>query len=80
MGMSIVEGKLFYKIKEFNKILSINKQINLKIHVKSMQNLKNLKKIVDLMNILNELFYYYQFCWIFKKISHRHWLNYLYIK
>ena len=67
MGISIVEGKLFYKIKEFNKILSINKQINLKIHVKSMQNLKNLKKFVDLMNILNELFYYYQFCWIFKK-------------
>lgn len=40
MEMSIVEGKLFYKIKEFNKILSINKQLNPKIHVKIYAKLK----------------------------------------
>ena len=67
MEMSIVEGKDFHKIKEINKILHINKELNLKTHAKSMQNWKKLKKIVDLTNILNELFYCYQFCWIFKK-------------
>ena len=36
--MSLVEGKDFHKIKEINKILHINKELNLKTHAKSMQN------------------------------------------
>lgn len=38
MEMSLVEGKDFHKIKEINKILHINKELNLKTHAKSMQN------------------------------------------
>lgn len=38
MEMSLVEGKDFHKIKEINKILRINKELNLKTHAKSMQN------------------------------------------